>query len=157
MSPSLRLARWIALLLPLSLILGALASQYMGGLYPCELCHWQRWPHYAAIPLSALAFVIPGRSQRTGLVAMAMLAILISGLIGVYHAGVEYHWWPNFAPCASTMSGTGTIEDILAMPVISCDQPQWTLAGISLAGFNALLSLGGALTILALLTKRKHG
>ncbi|MGC6399914.1 disulfide bond formation protein B [Sphingomonas sp. FW199] len=155
MSPSLRLARWIAFLLPLSLILGALASQYLGGLYPCELCHWQRWPHYAAIVLAGLAFVIPGRSQRTGLVTLAMLAILISGLIGVYHAGVEYHWWPNLAPCASTMTGAGTIEDILAMPVISCDQPQWTFAGISLAGFNALLSLSGALTILALLVMRK--
>lgn len=150
-----RTARLIAFVLPLALIGGALASQYLGGLYPCELCHWQRWPHYAAIPAAALAFVVPGRSQRSALVGLAAVAILISGLIGAYHAGIEYGWWPNLAPCASTMTGTGTIEDILAMPVISCDQPQWTLLGISLAGYNALLSVGGALTILLLLLKRK--
>src|SRR5437764_10260297 len=83
-------ARLIALVLPLALLGGALGSQYLGGLHPCEMCYWQRWPHAAAILLAALAFTAPAESQRSRiLVWLAALAIATSGVIGVYHAGVE--------------------------------------------------------------------
>src|SRR5215210_3598821 len=83
-------ARLIALLLPLVLLGGALGSQYLGGLYPCEMCYWQRWPHGAAIILAALAFAAPAESARSrNLSLLAALAIATSGAIGVYHAGVE--------------------------------------------------------------------
>jgi disulfide bond formation protein DsbB len=146
-------ARALALGLPAALMAGALGSQYIGGLYPCEMCHWQRWPHDTAIVAALFAFGT--RSQRAAywLIWFAALAILTSGLIGAFHAGVEYGWWPGLTTCASTANGT-TIEAIMNAPIVRCDVPQWTLFGISLAGFNALLSIGGALVILTLLSRR---
>ncbi|MBW8842177.1 MAG: disulfide bond formation protein B [Sphingomonadales bacterium] len=152
---SLQKARALALLIPAALLAGAWGFQLIGHLYPCEMCHWQRWPHYAALPIALLAFV-PGMPQRP-LVALAALAIAISGAIGVAHAGVEYHWWPGFTACTSTFSSGGdTLSAIMKAPVVRCDAPQWTFAGVSLAGFNAIASLGGALVILVLLTRRSR-
>ena len=152
-------ARWLALLVPLALIAGALGSQYLGGLFPCEMCHWQRWPHYTAIVLAVLAFVVPGLGAKRVLVMLAAIAILVSGAIGVFHAGVEYHWWQGITACSSTMSGSGgSVDDILkrimAAPIVRCDVPQWSLFGISLAGFNAIFSLAGGAIVLGLLTRR---
>ena len=148
-------ARALALLIPAALLAGAWGFQLIGHLYPCEMCHWQRWPHYAALPLALLAFV-PGMPQRP-LVMLAALAIAVSGAIGVAHAGVEYHWWQGFTPCTSTFSSGGdTLSAIMTAPVVRCDAPQWTFAGISLAGFNAVISLGGALVIAFLLTRRSR-
>ena len=150
-------ARWIALLLPAALVGGAWIGQLGFGLDPCEMCHWQRWPHYAAIVLALLAFWVPGRVNRRALVVFAGIAIGISGLIGVYHAGVEYHWWEGATACTGSFTGSG--DDVLAQimnaPLVRCDVPQWTLFGISLAGFNAIFSLAGAVTILALMQQRR--
>lgn len=152
---SLQKARALALLIPAALLAGAWGFQLIGHLYPCEMCHWQRWPHYAALSIALLAFV-PGMPQRP-LVALAAIAIAVSGAIGVAHAGVEYHWWQGFTPCTSTFSSGGdTLSAIMNAPVVRCDAPQWTFAGISLAGFNAVISLGGALVILFLLTRRSR-
>jgi disulfide bond formation protein DsbB len=152
---ALQKARALALLIPAALLAGAWGFQLIGHLYPCEMCHWQRWPHYAALPIALLAFV-PGVPQRP-LVALAAIAIAVSGAIGVAHAGVEYHWWQGFTPCTSTFSAGGdTLSAIMNAPVVRCDAPQWTFAGISLAGFNAIVSLGGALVILVLLTRRSR-
>jgi len=152
---SLQKARALALLIPAALLAGAWGFQLIGHLYPCEMCHWQRWPHYAALPIALLAFV-PGMPQRP-LVALAAIAIAVSGAIGVAHAGVEYHWWQGFTPCTSTFSSGGdTLSAIMNAPVVRCDAPQWTFAGISLAGFNAIVSLGGALVILVLLSRRSR-
>ena len=88
------LGRLIALLLPAALLGGALGSQYLGGLHPCEMCYWQRWPHGAAILLAALSFTAPAAAPRgRTLILLAALAIAISGAIGVFHAGVELKWW----------------------------------------------------------------
>jgi disulfide bond formation protein DsbB len=153
-------ARAFALLLPLALIAGALGSQYIGHLYPCEMCWWQRYPHIAAIILALLAYVVPGVGAKRTLVLLAALAIIVSGAIGVFHAGVEYHWWEGITACSSTMTGHGgSVEDmlkrIMSAPVVRCDVAQWTLFGISLAGFNALLSLSGGATILWLMRRPK--
>ncbi|MDQ2878649.1 MAG: disulfide bond formation protein B [Pseudomonadota bacterium] len=152
-------ARWLALFIPVALMAGALGSQYIGHLYPCELCWYQRYPHLVAIPLALLAFVVPGMSAKRAAVLLAAVAIAVSGVIGVYHAGTEYHWWQGLTECTSTATGHGgSVDDMLARimkaPVIRCDIPQWTLFGISLAGFNAIISLAGAGTILALLRRR---
>ncbi|MCC6477676.1 MAG: disulfide bond formation protein B [Sphingomonadaceae bacterium] len=148
-------ARWLALLLPFGLLAGAYASQYLGGLYPCEMCWWQRWPHFAALPLALGAFV-GGAGMRRTLVALAALAILTSGLIGGYHAGVEYGWWEGITTCSSTIvpgSGKDVLDAILDAPLIRCDIAPWTLFGISLAGYNFLISTLGALAIFGLLRK----
>ncbi len=141
--------RLAALLLPAALIAGALGSQYLGGLFPCEMCHWQRWPHYAAIVLALIAFIVPERLGRIA-VALAIVAILASGAIGIFHAGVEYHFWPGLTRCSAPPGGSAEdlLAQIMATPMIQCDVPQWTLLGISLAGFNAIFSILGALGIL---------
>lgn len=159
MTPAQALARRIALFLPLLLLAGAWGSQLIGGLVPCEMCHWQRWPHYAAAAVAALAYVVPGRASRVNAVAIAAVLIAISGAIGVFHAGVEYHWWHGITACSTSAAGDGVSTDemlrrILAAPVVRCDAAQWTLFGISLAGYNAILSLGGAAVIGWLLRRR---
>jgi len=139
----LKQARILALLLPAALLGGALFSQYAGGLYPCEMCYWQRWPHGAAILLAMGAFIWPMRARP--LVLLAALAILISGAIGVFHAGVEAGWWEGITRCTTT--GATSLEDILSVPLVRCDQVQWAFLGLSLAAWNAILSIGGAAAI----------
>ena len=140
------LARLLALLVPLGLLGGALGSQYLGGLNPCEMCYWQRWPHAAAILLAALAFTAPaGSSRARTLTALAAAAIAVSGAIGVYHAGVELKIFEGITTC--TNAGGGTLADILDTPLTRCDQVQFAFLGISMAGWNAIISLGGAIVI----------
>jgi disulfide bond formation protein DsbB len=145
------IARWIALLLPMALLGGALGSQYFGGLVPCEMCWWQRYPHGAAILLAGLAFTAPAASERSrALTLLAALAIAVSGGIGVYHAGVELGVFEGFTTCTSTASGSTTAEllkSIMKTPLVRCDQVQFAFLGISMAGWNAILSLGGAVAI----------
>ena len=150
---SLTRANIAALAVPTALMAGALGSQYIGGLYPCEMCYWQRWPHDAAIGLAILAFFVKPPA-RTILIVLAAVAILISGGIGVFHAGVEYRWWEGLTTCSNTAQG-GSLADIMNAPLVRCDVPQWTLGDISLAGFNALFSTLGGLTILAMLRRAK--
>lgn len=145
-------ANALAFVVPTALMAGALGSQFIGGLYPCEMCHWQRWPHYAAIVLALAAFALP--SARRPLVILAALAILASGLIGAFHAGVEYRWWQGITACSQTAGGS-TIADILKAPIVRCDQAPWTLGGISLAGFNAIFSVAGALAVFAMLRRAR--
>ncbi len=142
-------ARLIVLLLPLGLLGGALGSQYIGGLHPCEMCYWQRWPHGAAILLAGLAFTAPPTSRRASLLTLlAAAAIFVSGAIGVYHAGVEAGIFEGFTTCTTTRGMT--LQDIVNAPLVRCDQVQWSLFGISMAGWNAILSLGGAALIFVL-------
>ncbi|MEO7601882.1 MAG: disulfide bond formation protein B [Sphingomicrobium sp.] len=154
-------ARLIALLLPTALLLGALGSQYLGGLHPCEMCYWQRWAHGAAIVLAALAFSAPASSQRSRTLSLlAAVAIALSGAIGVYHAGVEAGIFEGFTTCTALASGSSTEEllrQITHAPIIRCDQIQFAFLGISMAGWNAIVSLGGALTIGWLLMKGSRG
>lgn len=145
-------ARLLVLLLPTALMAGALGSQYLGGLYPCEMCHWQRWPHYAAIGIAILAFII--RPAARPLTILAAIAIIISGAIGAFHAGVEYGWWEGLTQCSTISSSGDVLADIMSAPLVRCDEVQWALFGISLAGWNAIISLGGGAAILALCLKR---
>ena len=153
-------ARLLALLLPLALLGGALGSQYIGGLHPCEMCYWQRWPHAAAIVLALLAFSGPAESRRSrGLILLAALAIAVSGVIGVYHAGVEAKIFEGFTQCTATGKGLSTAEllqQIRQAPLVRCDEVQFRFLGITLAGWNAILSLGGA-GLISILTLRNRG
>jgi disulfide bond formation protein DsbB len=144
------IARLLALLLPAGLLAGAYGFQYLGGLYPCEMCWWQRYPLFVAIPVAALAFLGGNAGLQRTLTALAALAILTGGVIGGYHAGVEYGWWQGLTACTATISGTGDdfLKSILNAPLNRCDTAPWSFAGISLAGFNFILSTMGAITIL---------
>lgn len=154
LDPAARLARWVALAVPALLLGGAYLAQYGFGLYPCEMCWWQRWPHFAALAFAVLAFAAPPRRVW---IALAALAILASAAIGLFHAGVEYKWWQGITSCARiepSAPGTSPLEAIMNTPMISCDEPQWTLLGVSLAGFNFLFSAIGGIAILVLLARR---
>ncbi len=149
-----RLARATALLVPLALLAGAYLSQYGFGLHPCEMCWWQRYAHFAALALALLAFALP--KQRT-FVALAAIAIAASAAIGGFHAGVEYGWWQGFTTCTAPASGSGggdPLKAILQAPLVRCDVAPWSLAGVSLAGWNFLFSLAGALAVALLLTRK---
>ena len=145
-------ARLLALALAGGLLSGAYISQYVFGLFPCEMCWWQRWPHFAALGLAALSFVLPAPRLW---VALAALAILVSGLIGGFHAGVEYDWWEGITGCA-VVDPTRDVLDPMAVPLIRCDEAPWSLFGISLAGFNFLFSCLGAIAILGLLVGKQR-
>ena len=139
-------ARLLALVIPAALLGGALFSQYVGGLYPCEMCYWQRWPHGVAILLALGAFFSPlGSARSKTLILLAALAVAISGAIGLFHAGVELGWWEAITHC--TANAATSLEDILSVPLIRCDQVQWAFLGISMAGWNAIISLAGAAAI----------
>lgn len=144
-------ARLLALAAPAALLGGAYISQYGFGLYPCEMCWWQRYPHFAALALAALAFVRPSRA----LVALAALAILASGLIGGFHAGVEYGWWEGLTACSTDLAAGGgnALDAIMNAPIVRCDVAPWSLFGISLAGYNFLISTAAALGVFALLRR----
>ena len=149
-----RAARLLAFAVPAALLGGAYLGQYVFGLYPCEMCWWQRYAHFAALALAALALIQP---KQPVLVWLAAMAILTGGLLGAYHAGVEYGWWQGFTACTSeVVIGDDPLADILKAPMIRCDQVQWSLLGISLAGFNFLISVPAALLIMALLSRKSR-
>ncbi|MEO9599345.1 disulfide bond formation protein B [Parasphingorhabdus sp.] len=149
---SIRNAIWLALLLPAALLGGALIGQYGFGLYPCEMCIWQRWPHLIAIILALLALMLRSKSGAILLAVAAAVAILISGLIGGFHAGVEYGWWEGITSCATNIPvGDNMLDSIMNAPLTRCDVAPWSLFGISLAGYNFLWSVSGALLIFVML------
>lgn len=151
---TLRLARALALLTPLALLGGAYIAQYVFGLPPCEMCWWQRYPHFVALGLAIAAYVWrPGRLAIAG----AALAIAVSGLIGGFHAGVEYGWWEGLTACTANAVADGgdPLAAILNAPIIRCDVAPWSLLGISLAGWNLLISGASALAIAVLLRKAR--
>ena len=153
-------ARLIALLLPAVLVGGAFASQYLGGLHPCEMCWWQRYAHLVAFALAVIAFTGPALSPRARtFTLLAALAIAVSGAIGVYHAGVEAKIFEGFTQCTALAKG-GSMADLLKQithaPLVRCDEVQFRFLGISMAGWNAILSLGGAGLIVLLLLKAKR-
>lgn len=139
--------RLLALALPAALLGGAWFSQIIGGMTPCEMCHWQRWPHYAALLPALLALIVRHRGAQLVLALLAALLIAGSGFIGIFHAGVEYGWWEGITSCATT-PGAMSLDDLLNVPITRCDVAPWTLAGISLAGYNGIVSIGGAVLII---------
>ncbi len=125
----------------LALMLGALAFQHLGGLPPCKLCIWQRWPHVAAIALGAVALAVPNR-QIAGLGALG--AATTAG-IGIYHTGVERGWWEGPTTCSAGpvggVSADELLDQILSAPLVRCDEVPWEFFSLSMASWNALISL----------------
>jgi len=150
-----RIAQWLALAVPALLLAGAYVSQYGFGLFPCEMCWWQRYPHFAALGLAILSFVAPPSRLWIGLAA---LGIFVSGAIGLFHAGVEYGWWEGITSCATAVTGGSgnALDNILNAPIIRCDMAPWHFLGISLAGWNGLLSIGSAMAIWGLLLAKER-
>jgi disulfide bond formation protein DsbB len=141
----------------LAALLGALVFQYVWAYPPCEICHWQRWPHIASAVLglgggAMLALdVFPARAART-FAWLTIVALALAGALGVYHSGIEYGWWEGPAACTGPgfVPGSAGFEPF---HFVRCDQPAWTFLGISLAGYNAILSFVFAAVCLGLLRR----
>ena len=154
-SPSARLARQLALAVPALLLGGAYIGEFAFGLYPCEMCWWQRWPHFAALGFALLASFVGPRRVWT---ALAALAMLVSGAIGAFHAGVEYGWWQGITACTAAIeSGGDALEAIMNAPIVRCDVAPWSFLGLSLAGWNFVISSAVGVTILVLLARTRTG
>jgi disulfide bond formation protein DsbB len=135
-----------AFVLGLAAILGALGSEHIGGLSPCALCLEQRWAYYWGLPLLAAILVFWNRLPLTvWYLAMAIVAVIFiwGAYMGAYHAGVEWGFWPGPTSCAGTGAAIdfNQLNDINAARIVPCDVVQFRFLGISLAGFNALISL----------------
>lgn len=132
------------------------AAQYLGGLQPCPLCLYQRWPWWIAVGLSALALALPGFGRAA--LMLAGLAIGAGAGIAFYHAGIEQQWWPGPTSCsgAATPDSLDALRaQLFAAPIIRCDDIAWSLFGISMAGYNALLSLATGAGLFWLLRKMR--
>ena len=130
-------------------LLGVWYFEYVLKLPPCPLCLEQRLPYHIVIPLSLLlaiaALVHAPRALITvGLLAI-MAAMLCSAALGAYHAGVEWHWWPGPTDCSGPVTDFTTkgplLDQLQSIRVVRCDQAAWRFLGISLAGYNVLVSL----------------
>ena len=138
-----------------AMLAGAYGFERIGGMPPCELCLWQRWPHAAA----ALVLVLLLLTRWRWLAWVGAAAALATAAIGLFHAGVEQGWWTFVSSCTSGglsgLSGASLIDPTIAAPTpVRCDQIPWSMFGISMAGWNAVISI--ALTALWLYgTRRK--
>lgn len=132
----------------LALLLGALGFQYIGELAPCPMCIWQRWPHVAAVILAILAMTVLWRLRRP-LAALGAIAMLGNAGLGLWHAGVEQKWWEGPSTCTGAAPGELSTDDLMKQimdaPMVLCDQIVWDMFGITMAGWNAILSLGLAI------------
>ncbi len=125
----------------IAVLAGAFAFQHIGGLAPCEMCLWQRWPHAAAI-LIGLIILFTAEEKLSW---FAALATFTTAAIGMFHVGVEQNWWDGPTTCSaggvSDLSAQELMDQILTAPLVRCDDIAWQMAGISMAGWNAILSL----------------
>ena len=127
----------------LALLLGAFAFQAL-GYAPCKMCIWQRWPHGLAIGAGALVF-FTAPFLLLGLAGA--LAALTTAAIGTFHAGVELGWWEGPSSCTGNVNALGGMSgaDLLSLDapvdIVLCDEVAWAFAGISMAGWNAIISL----------------
>ena len=147
-----RVAAGLIALAAIATIAGALVFEHIFSLAPCPLCLRQRIPYYAAIPIALAAAVLPVTWARFGLALLALVFLVSAGL-GLHHAGVEWGWWEGLTSCTAT--GAQTLEDILAAPVVRCDQVQFEFLGLSMAGWNAVVSLSAAGAIAWLTLRRR--
>jgi len=135
-----------AFMIGLFTILAALGFEHIGGYVPCELCLAQRLPYYIGLPMLALTIGLWASIPvffRIGLTLLVAALFAWSTYLGGFHAGVEWGFWPGPTACAGTGGGLdfSDLNNINASKVVPCDQPQFRLAGISFAGYNAIISL----------------
>ncbi|MGB1641103.1 MAG: disulfide bond formation protein B [Paracoccaceae bacterium] len=125
----------------LGLLIGALLFQYVGDMAPCKMCYWQRYPHVGAIIIAGIILI-------TGIGVFAVLGLLsalITAGIGGFHAGVERGWWEGPQSCTSTSIDNLSTEELLAQimsaPMVRCDEIPWQMFGLSMAGWNMVVSI----------------
>jgi disulfide bond formation protein DsbB len=125
--------------LALALIAGALGFQYLAHIAPCEMCHWQRWPHIAAALVGLVGTLVWKGHARTLAIA-AITLVAVSGLIGAYQTGMQIGWLPGPQAC----TGARFVLGSHVIPQVQCNVVTWSLFGLSLAAYNAIISLATA-------------
>jgi disulfide bond formation protein DsbB len=140
-----RTAAGLILIAAAATIAGALVFEHVFGLAPCPLCLLQRNPYYLAMPLALVTALMPRRVAAAGLALLALVFFVSAGL-GVYHAGVEWGWWQGPNDCAGGPAPiAGNVGDFLKQletaRVVSCTEAAWRFLGLSLAGWNVVISL----------------
>jgi disulfide bond formation protein DsbB len=148
LSPAMAAALAV-LVIAAATIAGAWYFQLVLGLQPCPLCLEQRYAYYLAIPLAALTALAAGQNAPRSLLvaglAVLALATLANAVLGAYHAGVEWKFWPGPSDCTGPVGNLGSAGSLLdrldTTKVVMCDEVQWTFLGLSLAGYNVLISL----------------
>lgn len=153
---SRRAAAFVAII-SATLIAGALVFQWL-GYAPCEMCMWQRWVHAGAATFATMSLVLKRSPARMAAWA-SILIVALSGAIGTFHAGVEWKLWDGITTCSArfTSGGGDVLVEIMRAPIVRCDEAPWRLFGISMAGYNALISIGAALTAAIMISwKRPH-
>lgn len=145
-------------------ILGAYVFEYGFKLLPCPLCLEQRIPYYVAIPLAALLALAAWRGAPRAILAggfLAIAALMLWGAgLGVYHAGVEWKWWAGPLDCSAPVTSLGSAGDLMKqlqrITVVRCDEAAWRFLGLSLAGYNVLISLAlAAVAVWGMLALRR--
>lgn len=130
----------IATLGSAALLGGAFLFQVWGGLAPCPMCLWQRWPHAAAIVIGVATLALGFRP----LAWLGALAALATAGIGVFHVGVEQDWWEGPTTCTAAAPGSVSADElfdrIMTAPLVRCDEIAWQMFGLSMPGWNALIS-----------------
>lgn len=126
----------------------ALGLEHLGGYLPCELCYKERYAYYASIPLGILAYAAISMGRPTMaqlLIGIAGLALLANAGLGLYHAGVEWHWWQGPSECTGNADLTTDVNDLLKnlgkKRIVRCDQPALQILGLSLAAWNVPICL----------------
>lgn len=142
-----------------AILAAVLVMQYGFDYRPCELCHWQRYPFVATAVLGAIAWWCGDRMPRvTGVLAgLAATTFLVGAGVAAFHVGVEQKWWAGLESCGSPDGPATSIEELRrrleGTPMVRCDEVAWSLFGISLAGYNVLVSL--ALAVVAAAAARQ--
>jgi len=151
----------LVLIASLASLAVASASQYWGGLQPCVLCWYQRYPYMAIAALGIIGLVVAGRPGVLRFVLLlAALAFFVDAGIAAFHVGVEQHWWAGTSECGSDIDLNLSPEELknllLNQPVVRCDAPAWVMFGISMAGYNFLYAaLCGVATLGAAVRARR--
>lgn len=137
-----------------AMLLGALFFQYVMGLAPCKLCIWQRWPHVAAVAIGVAAYALGARA----LAWIGAAAATLTGAFGIYHTGVEQKWWDGPSTCTSSspagLSADDFFDKVMNAPLIRCDEIAWSMLGLSMPSWNAIISFALALIWLRAATLR---
>ena len=127
------------------LLMGAFGFQFIGKLTPCPMCIWQRWPHATAILIAVVAMTVLWQ-QRRFLAGLGALTMLASAGLGIFHAGVEQKWWDGPSSCSgadpTSLSSDQLLDQLMDTPLVRCDEIVWDLFGITMAGWNGMISIG---------------
>lgn len=137
----------------------AYVAEYGFGFRPCEMCYWQRIPFAVLIALSLMAYFLPRHACR--LLWLCVAVFVASAGLGIFHAGVEWRWWQGPGECAANIGPGMSMEAILRQihgaATVSCTDPALRIFGLSMAGWNAIYSAGGAIALGLALLCRKRG